>query len=358
MTPKFAMACGCIFLVDEDAIIKKGRTLEWYKQNNKRPPLKVDWNNLPNCPRIWEMLADGFTLGVFQLESSLGRTYSKKLRPESIEHLSALGAILRPGSMEDKDDNGVSTTEHYCLRKNKQEPVVYPHESLTEALKVSYGLNIYQEQALEIAKIIAGFNLGEADTLRRGIGKKLPEVIAKCKTQFIEGAKKVGLVTEEKAREIFGGIEASQRYSFNKSHSFSYALNGFKSAFMKAHFPLEFFCSYLVNAKNEQKPFEEIAELANEAKIFGINIISPDISALRKHFHIVDDKTIRYGLVDIRGIGSSHFEKIKELDNLAKKMYDKPLGQLSWNQFLPLSINLNKTTVEGLIMSGALRGME
>lgn len=750
----FKMNCGCQFKIDEESIKKFGKSIEWYKENGKRPPVLVDWHNLPDCKLVWEMLAEGRTKGVFQLESNLGRTYSKKLKPESIEHLSALSSILRPGSLEDRDENGVSTTDHYCLRKNGLEPVTYPHESLKQILERTYGIAIYQENSLEIAKKIAGFSLGEADTLRKcvtgdtrlvskkrgwisidellktgyenelfltmdekghqkweeidkiwltgrqdvstvetrsgfkikttkyhqfhtnngwkarlrlkikedyattarivdydgedkisldlamviagiicegyfvekggtfvnydkkmmdlfinhftkvfnreksninekvftlhkeereylnkyieyglsvikkipdvmmgmtkettkeflsfmlgceggitkstgqfefsskseeiidqikllllrfgiysikccknnpnygifyrlyinerkyqkimldllshnwpdykindlktiienktiepqfttdiiptnimqklinqypkifnyksgrfhknnvsrknfikfskeskdkkwiryskglyrfdlidniekkkpkwkqvkvydfsmkntnrpfiiangmlihnSIGKKIPELMSKCRNMFIEGAKKTNIIDENAAKVIFDSIEKSQRYQFNLSHSFSYAINSYRSAYFKIHFPTEFFCSYLRNANEKQKPYEEIAELVNEAKIFGINIVCPDIRALRKHFHLVDEKTIRYGIIDVKGIGESHFHKLQELEKLSVSLYGKRLGELTWNQFLPISLNLNKTTVENLIQSGAL----
>src|SRR5688500_2071038 len=146
---------------------------------------KVD----PDCKKVWAMLGKGLTKGIFQLESRLGRRWCKELRPESKEHLTALGAILRPGCTQSKEENGVSTTQHYCWRKNGKEEVSYAHPALEHILKPTYGLIVYQEQAIQIAVAIAGFNPQEADDLRKAIGKKLTEEMAKVKIRFLEGIK-------------------------------------------------------------------------------------------------------------------------------------------------------------------------
>lgn len=351
---KYTMACGCSFDINEEVMRKHGRTPEFYEKGGFIPPIVIDYYNFPDCPLVWDMLGAGYTKGVFQLESNLGRTYSKKLKPTCLEHLSALGSILRPGCMEARDENGISLTDHYCLRKNGLEEIDYPDKSLIPVLKETYGVMCYQEQALEIAKIIAGFSMGEADTLRRGIGKKLPEVIAQCKTMFIEGAKKTKVVTDEVAASIFNAIEASQRYSFNKSHSYSYALNGYRSSYAKIHMPLWFFCSYLRHSGDKQKPYEEIAELINEAKLFGIELFSPNIAHLKRHFHLASNKGIRFGIVDIKNIGDSHYNKLTEVNQIALKTYGKPLAELEWYQFLILSENLSKTAIENLMFVGAM----
>lgn len=474
------MDCGCSFQVNEEVFNKVGKPMEYYTSNNITPPITIEWKRLPDCKKVWDILGEGYTKGVFQLESGLGRSYAKKLKPTCLEHLSALGSILRPGCLESLDEKGISTTDHYCLRKNLAEEVTYPHDCLRDALGKTYGIPIYQEQAIAIARIVAGFSLQEADILRRGIGKKLAEVIAQCRTMFIEGAKKTGIVSDEVAHKLFDNIEASQRYSFNKclspytlvttkrgeislkdvmigdkvlcpgdkwanikaiynsgnkhvyfvkfysghtikcsidhkflsvdgilplhqifarrigilsnkgtyehiesitavgieqtmdieidsdnhiffgdglatsnSHSYAYALNGYRSGYAKVHTPVHFFCSYLRHAENKQKPLLEIAELVNEAKIFGIKIYTPSLANLKEHFHIVNSKGIRYGIIDIKGIGHSQFEKIKALNERAKLLYKKELHQLEWNDFLPLSNDLSKTIVENLILSGA-----
>ena len=215
--------CGCCF----DAVEKDGKTSVDFDPVNQDIPL--------DCQKTWDLISDGNTKGCFQLESRLGKSMSKKLKPENIEQLSALISILRPGCLQAYRD-GKSVSNHYIDRKNGQESVDYYHPTLENALKTTYGEMIYQEQAMQIAKEIAGFDLQEADNLRKAIGKKKPEEMAKLKKKFIKGATKLKLVTKEQAEEIFGWIEKSQRYSFNKSHAVSYAMNAYLSAYTKAHF--------------------------------------------------------------------------------------------------------------------------
>jgi len=211
--------CGCSIPINHKVLQKHGKKIEDYENGDILPRYGIDikFEKInKNCPEVWKMLAKGCTKGVFQLESQLGKQWTKRLRPTSIEHIGALGAILRPGCLECLDEEGISTTEHYCARKNKEEVSEIFHPSMIPALEKTYNVMIYQEQAMKLSELIAGFNLQEADMLRKAIGKKLPEEMAKCKKMFIEGAKKLGVVTEQEAEIIFDMIEKSQRYSFNK----------------------------------------------------------------------------------------------------------------------------------------------
>jgi DNA polymerase-3 subunit alpha len=167
---------------------------------------------------------------------------------------------------------GKSVTNHYIDKKNGMESIDYFHPSLESSLKTTYGEMIYQEQAMQIARDIAGFNLQEADMLRKAIGKKKPEEMAKVKKTFIEGSKNQNIVSSDQAEEIFGWIEKSQRYSFNKSHSISYAINAYLSAYTKAHFPKVFFASYLRFAKDKIDPKAEIKELVQNAREMDIEV--------------------------------------------------------------------------------------
>ena len=171
-----------------------------------------------NCSKTWKLISDGNTKGVFQLESRLGQSMAKKLKPNDIEQLSALISIMRPGCLEAIRD-GKSVSNHYIDKKNGLESVDYFHPALEPSLKTTYGEMIYQEQAMQIAKDIAGFNLQEADMLRKAIGKKKPEEMSKIKTKFMDGCNRTAIVSQKEAEQIFGWIEKSQRYSFNKSHS-------------------------------------------------------------------------------------------------------------------------------------------
>ena len=338
MTKEFRYPCGCSFKVLEET--KDFPRLEF-------TPIIEDINL--ECSKTWELISDGNTKGCFQLESRLGRSIAKKLKPENVEQLSALISILRPGCLEAIRD-GKSVTNHYIDKKNGKESIDYYHPALEPILKTTYGEMVYQEQAMEIAKVIAGFNLQEADMLRKAIGKKKPEEMAKVKEKFLSGAKLIGKVSIDEAEEIFGWIEKSQRYSFNKSHSVSYAINAYLSAYTKAHFPKIFFASYLRFAKDKIDPKAEIKELVQNASEMDITVYTPDIRNLNKLF-ILKNNGIYFGLTDIKGFGNSVYEKL--LSILDKKSIE--IEKLNWIQMLCLVLqDINSTAAKALIKSGAL----
>jgi DNA polymerase-3 subunit alpha len=332
---KYQYSCGCSFPITENGDITQ---VDFN--------LKIENINF-DCSRTWELISEGNTKGVFQLESRLGRSIAKKLKPENIEQLSALIAVLRPGSLEAIRD-GKSVTNHYIDRKNGLESVDYFHRSLEPILNNTYGEMVYQEQAMEIAKVIAGFNLQEADLLRKAIGKKKPEEMAKVKTRFIEGSNRLGIVTNDEAEQIFGWIEKSQRYSFNKSHSVSYAINAYLSAYAKSHFPKMFFASYLRFAKDKIDPQAEIKSLVQNAMEMDIIVHTPDIRNLNDLF-IIKDNRIYFGLTDIKGVGKSVFDKLLAICN------NMDWGDTSWLKVLfNILININSTAAKALIQSGAI----
>lgn len=168
-----------------------------------------------NDKNTWKLFAEGRTKGIFQLESNLGKSWSKKLAPNNLEELSALIAIIRPGTLKSMLD-GKSMTQHYVDRKHGREEVTYLHSALEDILKPTFGVLVYQEQSMRIAEKIAGFNLQEADVLRKAIGKKKADLMNEVKKSFIAGAERVGIVSKEEAEQIFGWIEKSSRYAFNK----------------------------------------------------------------------------------------------------------------------------------------------
>jgi len=233
-------------------------------------PIELEFNDQD----AWDLICNGKTKGVFQLESSLGRAWSKRAVPRNIEDLAALVSIIRPGCLKAIVD-GKSMTQHYVDRKSGNEEIVYIHESLEPILKNTQGVLVYQEQSMEIAQRIAGFNLQQADDLRKAIGKKKAGLMAKIKKRFVEGAVNEAIVSKEDAEEIFSWIEKSSRYAFNKSHAVSYAICGYWSAFAKAHHPLEFYCNYLYYAHGKPDPQEEIRELVRDAKSLGIEYTLP-----------------------------------------------------------------------------------
>lgn len=332
----YKYSCGCCFdILDEDN-------------------LKIAFDPINNeinleCPKTWELISQGNTKGCFQLESRLGKSMAKKLKPENIEQLSALISILRPGCLEAIRD-GKSVSNHYIDKKNGQESVDYYHPSLEDSLKTTYGEMIYQEQAMEIAKKIAGFNLQEADSLRKAIGKKKPEEMTKLKKKFIKGSKKLNIVNEQAAEEIFGWIEKSQRYSFNKSHAISYAMNAYLSAYAKAHFPKIFFAAYLRFAKDKIDPKAEIKALVQNANEMDISISVPDIRNLNELF-VMKDKKIYFGLTDIKGFGASVFKKLTKLID----EQSLNLNETNWQEVLFKIINnINSTAAKAVIRCGGL----
>lgn len=308
----------------------------------------IDMSNINlDCSRTWEMLSSGNTKGCFQLESRLGQSMAKKLKPSNIEELSALISIMRPGCLEAIRD-GKTVSNHFIDKKNGQESIDYFNSALEPILKTTFGEMVYQEQAMEIAQKIAGFDLQEADKLRKAIGKKKPEEMAKLKKIFIEGCKKVGYVSENEAEQIFSWIEKSQRYSFNKSHAVSYAINGYLSAYSKAHFPKIFFAAYLKYAKDKIDPQQEIKELVKNATEMDIDICVPDYRLLNQFFVIKNNK-IYFGLTDIKGVGESVYKKIVEIS----KHLD--VENLNWTEvLLYLLVNINSTAAKALICSGSL----
>ena len=179
----YKFECGCSWPIIEESKIE-----------GALPLMEVDPLKLPYCQSTWDLFARGDTKGVFQLESDLGKQWSKRLRPKNAEHLSAIGALIRPGTLRALDENGISMTAHYCKRANFEEPVESYHPVVDEILKSTYGSLVFQEQAMELSKSVAGFTLQEADKLRKAMGKKLASEMAKCKKIFIEGAKKVEII--------------------------------------------------------------------------------------------------------------------------------------------------------------------
>lgn len=298
------------------------------------------------CSRTWDLISAGNTKGCFQLESRLGRTMAKKLKPSNIEELAALISIMRPGCLEAVRD-GKTVSNHYIDKKNGEESINYFHSALEPILSNTYGEMVYQEQAMEIAKTIAGFDLQEADMLRKAIGKKKPEEMAKIKKKFIKGSQKTKLVDKEQAEEIFNWIEKSQRYSFNKSHAVSYAVNAYLSAYAKAHFPRIFFSSYLKFAKDKIDPQTEIKELIQNANEMNIQVYPPDFRLLNEFFTMQKGR-IYFGLTDIKGVGASVYKKIVDL--ISKNNFDMN----SWHHVLYYILSkINITAAKALISCGA-----
>jgi DNA polymerase-3 subunit alpha len=335
MAEVFTFDCGCKF-----PVIENNSTFPKIEFTPKLSDISLE------CEKTWDLISDGNTKGCFQLESRLGQTMARKLKPKNIYQLSGLISILRPGCLEAMRD-GKSVSNHYIDKKNGLESIDYFHPALEPILKDTYSEMIYQEQAMSIAKQLAGFNLKEADDLRKAIGKKQADKMAKVKEQFIIGSKNKGLINEQEAEQIFEWIEKSQRYLFNASHSISYAMNAYLSAYAKAHFPKVFFASYLRFAKDKIDPQQEIKELVRNAIEMDIDISIPDFRNLNELF-ILKDKKIYFGLTDIKGVGKSVYGKILEI------MKDKNPQEMSWMDIISLVLlNINSNAAKALISCGA-----
>ena len=324
--------CGCKFKKNEEG-------LPIFNPNIEDMPL--------DCERTWDMICEGNTKGVFQLESQLGQSKAREVKPRSVEELSDLIAIIRPGC-GDAIVKGKSLTMHYIDRKSKKDPVEYFHDDLEPVLKSTYGILVYQEQAMQIAQLVAGFSLQQADNLRKAIGKKKVDLMAQVKEEFFAGAKEVGKFTEEEAEEIFSWIEKSQKYSFNKSHSVSYAYNGYQTAYAKAHFPRAFFTSYLRHADGKPKPFEEISELVNNARLMDIDVIPPSIKNLNAEFKLIDNKPT-FGIVNVKSVGQSVYDQLYGYITTN----EINVAEMGWEEFLMrLGRFIKSNSFESMIKAG------
>lgn len=300
---------------------------------------KIDLNKLDEKDKkTFELLQKGETIGVFQLESQGMRRYLKELKPTDMEDIIAMLSLFRPGPLQ--------FIPNYIARKHGKEKIHYPHPKLEPILKKTYGIIVYQEQLLELAKTLAGFTLGEADILRKAIGKKIRSLLEEQKTKLIQGMIKNG-IDQKTAEKIWSFIEPFAEYGFNRSHSASYAQIAFRTAYLKAHYPLEFMTALL---NNEAVEVERTAELIAECRRMKIAILPPDINESFEKFSIVPGQSaIRFGLLSIKNVGENIVREI-----IRERTINGPFQNLA--DFLQ-RINhkdLNKKSLESLIKSGAL----
>jgi len=307
----------------------------------------IDYDDAPT----WNLICEGKTKGVFQLESSLGKSWAKRVRPKNLEELAALTALLRPGCLKAIVD-GKSMTQHYVDRKNGEEEVTYIHEALEPILEKTQGVLVYQEQSMKIAQKIAGFNLQQADDLRKAIGKKKAGLMGKIKREFIKGSENENVVSREAAEEIFSWIEKSSRYAFNKSHAVSYAICGYWSAYAKAHHTIEFYCHCLRHAKNKPDSQREIKELVSDAKTNDIFILPPSLEVMNEETCIINDR-IHFGLTDIKSVGFNQIQKLKEKLPAEEEALEKKISEWDWYEFLVmLSDKISSATAIAMISVG------
>ena len=258
-----------------------------------------------NDSKVFELLSAGRTTAVFQLESPGMKDLIKRLQPTRFEEIVALLALFRPGPL----DSGMH--DEFVNRKNGKVPVTYPHKLLEPVLSETYGVILYQEQVMESARVLAGYSLGQADILRRAMGKKQVEEMDKQRTIFVNGCKDNN-IKEDLANKIFNLIETFAGYGFNKSHSAAYALLSFQTAYLKTYYPEYFMAAVLSSAQGNT---DKISSIIKECKDMGINVLSPNILTSGINFFVNPKKQIEYGLTSLKGVAESfiyHLSEIRE----------------------------------------------
>ena len=319
--------------------------LDWAERYIRRlDPSKADWSlaQVPlDDPASFSILKKANTVAVFQLESRGMQGMLKDAQPDRFEDIIALVALYRPGPMD--------LIPSFCARKHGRETVEYPDPRVEPVLKETYGIMVYQEQVMQMAQIIGGYSLGGADLLRRAMGKKKPEEMAKHRELFREGAAKNGL-TAEKADEIFDLMEKFAGYGFNKSHAAAYALLAYYTAWLKAHHPAEFMAANMSLAMDDT---DKVKILYEDCKANGMAVLPPDINRSAYRFEPVAEadgkrsRTIRYGLGAIKGSGQNAIEEI------LRAREDGPFTDLfDFCARIDRRV-VNRRTIEALIRAGA-----
>ena len=289
-----------------------------------------------NDKKAYKMLGEGRSYGIFQFESDGMQGILKRTKPASIADLSALNAMYRPGPMDNID--------RFVESKNGRQPITYPDPSLENILKETYGVIVYQEQVMEVAKIIAGYSMGKADLLRRAMGKKKRKIIDEEKVPFLEGAVKQGY-SREKADEIYEILVPFADYGFNKSHSVAYSVLAYQTAYLKANFPAEFMAANLTNDIHSADK-DRLSRCIDEARRMGLTVEPPNINHSDKVFTVVNGKII-YGFLGIKGVGEA------PCDEIVKKRQDCP-----YKSFMDFMERVDvkaagKKVIELLIQTGA-----
>jgi DNA polymerase-3 subunit alpha len=266
----------------------------------------IDIDQLPlDDKKTYDLLNRAETLGVFQLESGGMRDLCKKFQISSVEHITALVALYRPGPMDLIPD--------FIKRRHGEIEIEYPHPLLEGISKETYGVLIYQEQVMQAAQILAGYTLGGADLLRRAMGKKKVEEMQKQREKFVKGAKEHNNIPPTKANQVFDLLEKFAGYGFNKSHAAAYAIVAYQTAYLKANYPVEFYCAMMTN---DMAATEKLSEYIAEARDVGIEVLGPDVNESEMFFApATGGKTIRFGLAAIKGVGEVAVESILKARN-------------------------------------------
>ncbi len=310
------------------------KTLGLIAQQGKTPPdlAKIELTD----SATYRLLSAGDTTGVFQLESSGMKDLLVRLKPECFDDITALVALYRPGPMES------GMIDDYVARKHGRKAVEYMVPELEPILRETYGVIVYQEQVMKIAADLANYSMAEADDLRKAMGKKIVEILARHRQRFVEGAV-ANKIPQQKAKKLFDLIEKFGGYGFNKSHSAAYALIAYQTAFLKAHFPVEIMASLLTS---EMHSSDGVVKFIAECRHHDIPILPPDINTSDTQF-TVDGSRIRFGLVAVKNVGESAIESI-----IASRT-DQPFESLfDFCERVDLK-KVNKRVIESLIKCGA-----
>ncbi len=307
----------------------------------ERHGVLLDFARLPlDDARTFALLASGETRDIFQLESKGMRRYLQELKPSVFGDISAMVALYRPGPMEQID--------RFIRSKQGLDPVTYPHPALERILEETYGVIVYQEQVMFIARILAGYSMGQADIFRKAMGKKIPEVMKEQENTFVAGAVANG-IEERLAREVFALIEPFAGYAFNKAHSVSYALVAYRAAYLKANYPVEYAAAYMNTYWDNA---EKICLAVEECRKMGIRMLAPDINHSDSGFTIEDGGAgtgIRFGLASVKNVGLGPIETI-----VAARRADGPFASIGDFCRRVGARGVNKKVLESLIRVGAL----
>lgn len=281
----------------------------------------------------YELFQRGDTTGVFQLESAGMKRYLRELKPTIFDDIVAMVALYRPGPMQFIDD--------FIKRKHGEREITYMHPKMEDALSSTYGVLVYQEQVMQISKDLAGFSGGEADTLRKAIGKKLIDVMAKMKERFIEGAIEHSGAKRGDMEVFWKQLEDFAAYCFNKSHAACYGLISYWTAYLKAHYPEAFMAALMTS---DQDDLDRLAIEMNECKHMGITVLSPDVNESFVEFAVVPGKKeIRFGMAAVKGVGVSVVEEIlraredgkfKSIEDFAKRVSTSKLNKKAWDSLI------------------------
>jgi DNA polymerase-3 subunit alpha len=305
--------------------------------------VEIDPDEIPlDDPKTYELYQRGETNGTFQFESAGMQKHLKNLKPTNIEDLIAMNALYRPGPMQFID--------LFVARKRGDVEVEYPHDLLKDILENTYGIMVYQEQIMQAAQIMAGYSLGEADILRRAMGKKKMDVMQEQKVKFVEGAAELHGVEKKKSEEVFDIMLKFAEYGFNRSHSAAYSVVAFQTGYLKANYPAEYMAAVLTNNMNDIK---KVTFFMEECRRMGVKVLGPDINESAYKFTVNKNKEIRFGIGALKGVGEGAVEAIVK----ERKENGKYASIFDLTKRIDLRA-ANKKTFESLALAGGFDSFE